>query len=314
MAPIQQATHSSRAPRQASAHYKPRPRDCPSAAADYTDQRPHVPCVTRPTSPGATPPVTSPSASAIPDPPGRWSQIELAGHPCDWYDPPTPHPQGYTVIYLHGVHLQRLVDHRAFTVELARHGLRCCAPHTQRSWWSNRICHEFDPQVSAEQHVRQRVLDYLAQQHQTHPPRIALLGTSMGGQGALRLAFKFPNQFPVVAAISPAIDYQSRLREGDETLYEMYGDEETARQDTATLHVHPLNWPRHIWFCCDPSDARWHESAERLRSKLYSLGIPHMIDLETTGGGHSFEYYNRQAPAALAFIIERLEQERLRVV
>jgi S-formylglutathione hydrolase FrmB len=135
----------------------------------------------------------------------------------------------------------------------------------------------------------------------------------MGGQGALRFAFKHPNVFPVVAAVSPAIDYQTRWNEGDEILPTMYADSEEIRQDTATLHVHPLNWPRNIWFCCDPTDDRWHESADRLRMKLAALGIPHEHDLETTGGGHSFGYYNRMAPRALAFIAERLERERLRL-
>jgi S-formylglutathione hydrolase FrmB len=139
------------------------------------------------------------------------------------------------------------------------------------------------------------------------------LGTSMGGQGALRIAFKHPNQFPTVAAISPAIDYQLRYKDGDEVLYQMYSDAEEVRQDTATLHVHPLNWPRNIWMCCDPTDRRWHDSADKLRMKLNAIGIPHEHDLETTGGGHGFEYYNRMAPKALGFIAERLERERLRV-
>ena len=94
---------------------------------------------------------------------------------------------------------------------------------------------------------------------------------------------------------------------------QMYGDPEAARQDTATLHIHPLNWPRHQFFCCDPEDYRWWESADRLRMKLYSLGVPHVCDLETTGGGHGFDYYNKMAPRAIEFIVERLGQERRRV-
>jgi hypothetical protein len=121
----------------------------------------------------------------------------------------------------------------------------------------------------------------------------------------------------VVVGISPAIDYQQRLRhpeDEDEPLFEMYPDPESARQDTATLHVHPLNWPRNIWFCCDPDDHRWHDSADRLRMKLYSLGIPHTCDLQTSGGGHGFEYYNRMAGTALQFLYDGLERERLRIV
>jgi len=135
----------------------------------------------------------------------------------------------------------------------------------------------------------------------------------MGGQGGLRLAYKYPDRFPVVAAISPAIDYYLRFKEGDETLPLMYRDAEDARQDSAILHIHPLNWPRNQFFCCDPSDRRWWDSADRLRMKLASLGIPFEYDLETSGGGHGFEYYNKMAERAIRFIAERLEKERLRV-
>ena len=86
-----------------------------------------------------------------------------------------------------------------------------------------------------------------------------------------------------------------------------------ASPDTATLHVHPLNWPHSTWFCCDPVDERWHTSADRLRMKLAALGIPFLCDLETTGGGHGFEYYGRMAPRAMQFLVERLEQESRRV-
>jgi S-formylglutathione hydrolase FrmB len=244
---------------------------------------------------------------------GTWSEVAVAGHPCDVFEPARPSEHGYVVIYLHGVHLNRLVDNAPFGEQFARHGLRVICPMTRRSWWADRICEEFDPNISAAKHVTQNIVPFVAQRWGAQPPRIALLGTSMGGQGALRLSFWHPNMFPIVAAISPAIDYHLRMRDGDETLWQMYSDIEAARQDTATLHVHPLNWPRNIWFSCDPADHRWHDSADRLHMKLYSLGIPHDYDLETRAGGHSFDYYNHMAGKALEFIVERLERERLRV-
>jgi S-formylglutathione hydrolase FrmB len=239
--------------------------------------------------------------------------VEIAGHACHAYVPANPSPHGDTVMYLHGVHMGRLEERPAFARPLDQHGLRCIAPVTQRSWWTDRVCAEFDPHMSAERYVLDRVLPWLAEHWNVAPPRIALLGTSMGGQGALRLAYKHPNVFPIAAAISPAIDYHLKIEEGDETLSRMYRDAEQARQDTATLHIHPLNWPRHQWFCCDPTDSRWHESAERLRSKLYSLGVPHVCDLETSSGGHGWEYYDRMAEPAMAFIVDALQRERLRV-
>lgn len=244
---------------------------------------------------------------------GQWTAETVGGHPCDVYLPPVHHEMKYVVIYLHGVHLTRLVGNEAFCRQFDRHGLAVVAPMTGPSWWTDRICPAFDDRVTAEQHVLQSVVPFIAARWGTVPPRIALLGTSMGGQGALRLAYKHPNTFPVVAAVSPAIDYQNRYAE-DELLQQMYPEAEAVRQDTATLHIHPLNWPRHQFFSCCPTDTRWWESSERLRMKLWSLGVPHTVDLETEGGGHGFEYYNRMAETAIGFLAERLEQERRRLV
>ncbi len=245
---------------------------------------------------------------------GEWLVVDVAGHACYVYEPAQPSPHGFTVMYLHGLHLGMLADHPTFTRLFEQHGLRCIAPVTGRSWWADRISPEFDPHVTAERYVLDRVLPWLAGQWNVRPPQIALLGTSMGGQGALRLSYKHPTIFPVVAAISPAIDFQLMMEEGEESLRQMYRDAEQARQDTATLHIHPLNWPRHQWFACDPTDYRWHESADRLRMKLYSLGVPYEADLDTSGGGHSWEYYERMAAPAMAFIVDRLERERLRII
>ena len=237
----------------------------------------------------------------------------MAGHACQVYEPAQVSPHGYAVMYLHGVHLGNLRDYPAFAEQFDRYGLRMIAPMTNRSWWTNKICAEFDPDITAERYVKDHVVPAIAERWAVRPPRIALLGTSMGGQGALRFAFRFPDTFPIAAAISPAIDYHLRWNEDDETLPLMYDDQEAARQDTAILHIHPLYWPRHTWFCCDPTDLRWHTSADRLHMKLSALGIPHEHLLEERGGGHGFEYYSKMAPRAIGFIAERLERERLRV-
>ena len=244
---------------------------------------------------------------------GTWTQEPIAGHGCDVYVPPRRSEHGYVVLYLHGVRLQRLDDKPAFTSQFDKHGLAVVCPDTQRSWWTDRVCREFDEKLTAQQHVLSNVLPFIEQRFAARPPQLALLGTGMGGQGALRLAYKFPNLFPVVAAIAPAIDYYKRYHDGDETIPQMYPDPEAARQDSATLQIHPLNWPRHQFFCCDPADYRWWESADRLRMKLYSLGVPHVCDLKTSGGGHGFEYYGTMAEKAISFLVERLDQERRRV-
>lgn len=246
---------------------------------------------------------------------GTWKQIDLAGHVCRTYEPPAPSPHGYTVIYLHCSEMASLRDLPAFIDQFDRHGLRLLEPVTRRSWWTDRILPEFDSKISAEAYVLKHVVPLAAERWNVQPPRLALLGTSMGGQGALRMAYKYPNVFPTVAAIAPAIDFQKRIEEGvDLALDTMYGDSESARQDSALLHIHPLNWPRNQFFCCDPTDTRWHDSADRLRMKLSSLGVPFECDLETEAGGHSFAYACHMAPRAVGFIAERLDQERRRIL
>lgn len=245
---------------------------------------------------------------------GQWNDVAVAGHKCHLYEPAGPSPHGYTVLYLQGSQAARLKHQGAVMEHFEKHGLRVIEPEGDYSWWVDRISPRFDPQISGERYILEHVLPFLKEHWQCEPPRIALSGASMGGQGALRLAYKFPNTFPVVAAAYPAVDFQKKIDEGDPVLSAMYRDAEDARQDTATLHVHPLNWPRHQFFCCDPADKRWHESAERLHMKLYSLGIPHELDLETSAGGHSWKYFEHMAPRITGFLAEALEQERLRVV
>ena len=244
----------------------------------------------------------------------QWTTVEVAGHPCHVFEPKHASPYGYTILYLHGREVENLANQPRITRQLEQRGLRAIGPVTGETWWSDRIAEEFDPEVSVEQYLLKQVLPHVGERWGCLPPQIALLGVSMGGQGALRLAYKYPNIFPTVAAFFPAIDFHKKIEEGHALLSRMYRDAEEARQDTATLHIHPLNWPRHQWFCCDPDDVRWWESADRLRMKLYSLGVLHECDLETQAGGHTWKYVARMAEPAFEFLMKSLEQERLRVV
>ena len=244
---------------------------------------------------------------------GVWQEETVAGHPCDVFEPSERNPHNHALIYLHGVHMERLVDKQPFIDQFDQHGLVVVSPMAARSWWTDKICAEFDSVLTAEQHVLENVLPYVQQRFETADRQVGLLGTSMGGQGALRISYKYPRIFPVVSAIAPAIDFHLRFDQGDETIPLMYPDKEAVRQDTALLHIHPLDYPLHQFFCCDPTDDNWFESVARLRMKLASLGVPFEADLETEAGGHGFGYYNQMAQVAVNFLAEGLEKERRRV-
>jgi S-formylglutathione hydrolase len=208
------------------------------------------------------------------------------------------------------------------------------------SWWTDRICREFDPHLTAEKFVVDHVTPAVIERWGVTLSRVGLLGISMGGQGALRLAFKYPRRYPAVAAISAAIDYHELYGQGT-TIDEMYDSKEQCRQDTAPLHIHPGDYPPHIFFCVDPTDRPWYRGNDRLHEKLSALGIPHEYDLTTPSpqpspqrgeganptsplsplgrgqgeaGGHSWDYFNHMAERAIRFIHRGLSASARRLL
>jgi S-formylglutathione hydrolase len=244
--------------------------------------------------------------------PGQWSTLEIAGHPVDVYDPPKT-VTGRSIIYLHPVGLEVLRDRPAFTRVLDDLGLPCACPHGMHSWWADRLCREFDSQRTAERWLVEHVTPAVIERWNIGMGRVGLLGISMGGQGALRLGFKHPRAYPAVAAIAAAIDYHQLYGCGG-TIDEMYDSKEHCRQDTAIMHIHPSDYPPHIFFCIDPTDADWYRSNDRLHEKLNALGVPHECDLATRAGGHSWAYFNAMAERAIRFLDEGLKSQARRLL
>lgn len=243
---------------------------------------------------------------------GVWSEVEIAGKKADVYEPREPSEPAGAVMHLHGHGLTTLKDNPVYSAELDRHGLRAICPHGARAWWLDLVCEEFDPQMTPLSFLTDHVVPFANERWGIRPPAIAVSGNSMGGQGALQLAFRRPREFPVVAAICPAVDFHKWHGQGL-PLDEMFSSREAARQQTATLRLHPLNWPRHLLIVCDPTDVEWFEGAERLTMKMSASGIPYEADFETSHGGHTWDYCNYMAPKVLEFIATALEKESRRL-
>src|SRR3954469_21355630 len=136
---------------------------------------------------------------------GRWTEVRIADKKTDVYDPPGK-PR-FAVLHLHGVGLESLRDRPAYTRVLDELNLACACPLGMRCWWGDRVCEEFDPQLTPERFLLDHVVPALRQRWGLAERAVGLHGISMGGQGALRLAFKYPREFPVAAAIAAAIDF-----------------------------------------------------------------------------------------------------------
>ncbi|MER3415031.1 MAG: esterase [Gemmataceae bacterium] len=233
-----------------------------------------------------------------------WIEESLAGRTTDIFEP-THDRKPFVILFLHGTDQQTLRGKRTFEQLLEQYRLPAICPNGRQAWWTDRICPPFDERRSAEQFILEDVLPYIERRWEVRPPGIGLLGVCMGGQGALRLAFRFPRIFPVVAALAPAIDYY--LAHGHGTILDlMYDSAEDCRLDAAPMHINPADFPPYIFFSLDPEDTFWYRGVDRLQEKLRALGIPFTGDLATSAGGHTWQYFEHMAPKALHFVHEGL--------
>ncbi len=136
-----------------------------------------------------------------------WARDAIADKPVDVLAPPGARA---AVLFLHAVGLESPADSAAYSAAFTKHNLACVAPHGARSWWSDRVCPEFDDTLTAERHLLDNVRPWMADRWRP----IAAAGISMGGQGAVRLGFKHPELFPVVASVAGAFDYHELYGRG----------------------------------------------------------------------------------------------------
>lgn len=238
-----------------------------------------------------------------------WQRIEVAGREVDWFEGPTDRKLG--LIYLHPVGLESPADNAVFTELFAGKGFTVAAPRGGRCWWVDRQCEEFEAERTPEQFLVNDLQPWLCERLGVR--QVAVAGVSMGGQGALRLGLKYPRQFPIVASIAGAIDFQHWHGHGS-PLDRMYASAEQCRLDSAVIHLDGCKFPPHIWFVCDPADSLCYQGNDRLHEKLNAYGIPHQTDLESSNGGHTWEYFNGMAEPMLDWLAKAIDSEARRLL
>jgi S-formylglutathione hydrolase len=241
-----------------------------------------------------------------------WMREIIVGKTADVYQGAGYLPR-FGMLYMHDEGGRMLQDQPLYTQLLQQLRLVCVCPHARESWWTDRICPGFDPHVSVERHLLESILPFFRERWGVTARAIGVAGIGMGGQGALRLAFRHPQLFPAAVGIAPALDFHERYGQGT-PLDAMYDSKEQCRQDTALMHVRPDEYPPHLYFCCDPEDEAWYRGNDRLHEKLSALGIEHTADLSTQAGGHSEAYFEHMAEPALRFLVEGLEKESRRLL
>src|SRR4051812_39060598 len=103
-----------------------------------------------------------------------WTQQFLGSRTFDLYTPPKPPRFG--LLFLLDVDGKSLSGSSTFTRLLERFNLACIALPACPSWWSDRLCPEFHPTLSAEQHIMQDVLTVFRQHWDLAPRALAVVG------------------------------------------------------------------------------------------------------------------------------------------
>lgn len=234
-----------------------------------------------------------------------WSAAQMSGKSVEVFELDSGASPKAVIVFLHGYDGLTLRENSTYTELLNRHGLACVSPLGIGCWWSDRVFTPFDPILSPIEFLSKTLAEFCRDRWKVEPTQIGVTGVEMGGQGALQLAYRNARKFATVAAISPKVDFETWYGHGT-TLDEIFPDREAARQATATLHIHPLDWPKHQLLVCDPADVYCFDGVVTLASKLSSTGIPFDTDFVSTHGGFGWAYADAIAPQVIAFLAKHL--------
>lgn len=248
--------------------------------------------------------------------PAGWQREEVGGLNVELRLPRDGSPAGPVLIYLHDDDCPPVTGDSVLADVLDHFGATVVCPGSTSCWWTNQVTPDFPGpesavEISPVEFLRSQLIPWVAERTGTSPPLVGLMGLGSGGQGVLQLAYRRAREFPAVVAITPAVDFH-RLHGAGTVLDRLFSSPEAARQQTATLWLHPLNWPRHQLLLCD-RESPWFEGAERLAMKLSSSGIMFESDFDQSARGDLTAAFHQSLPTAVSFLAERLELESRRL-
>ncbi len=115
-----------------------------------------------------------------------------------------------------------------------------------------------------------------------------LVGISRGGVWALEIAFRHPDDFLAVAALSPSLNVNFAR----------------PRYDPFWLAAQGSQLPGRIFLGAGDREPAIRQSTEELAAVLAEAGVPHRLDIGS--GGHDSGYWKSSARSALDFLVESL--------
>lgn len=214
--------------------------------------------------------------------------------------------QKYPVVYLlhghGGNYTSWLASVKPGLPRLAtEYGLIIVCPEGENSWyWDSPI----SPKSQFETYISRELRESIEKRYPTRNDRNsrAITGYSMGGHGALWLAFRHPDLFGACGSMSGGMDIRP------------FPNNWNMKDQLGTYAGHPQRWDEHtvinllpyptefgalaIIIDCGTEDF-FFQVNNRLHEKMLELKIPH--DYITRPGGHTQAYWNNAIDYQLLF-------------
>jgi S-formylglutathione hydrolase FrmB len=128
-------------------------------------------------------------------------------------------------------------------------------------------------------------------------------GLSMGGYGALKFGFKYPNKFCAVGSHSSAVNFSHNSDEMFKPIPEFETIENAIKAEKHDLYQLAEKCPKKkrpaIYFDCGKSDFLFEEN-EKFHAHLKKLKVSHTY--KRFDGAHSWPYWNEHIQDSLRFV------------
>ncbi|CAH8281509.1 S-formylglutathione hydrolase FrmB [Mariniflexile fucanivorans] len=178
-----------------------------------------------------------------------------------------------------------------------------CPDGQKTSWYFDS---PIDKTMQYETYISKELITEIDKKYNTiaNKEHRAITGYSMGGHGALYLAFKHPDIWGVAASMSGGVDIRPFPLKWDiEKRLGVYAENpEVWEQNTVINLVHLLNGKNlKFLFDCGVDDF-FYDANLRLHKKLLERNIPH--DYIERPGGHTNNYWNNSIKYQMLFFSE----------
>lgn len=166
------------------------------------------------------------------------------------------------------------------------------------------------PLGNYESYLADELVGYIDRTFQTRTETSyrAIGGLSMGGFGALRLGFSYPEQFGAVAAHSAAIGWDGEWAESDSAKIVAAAHTAAELDIRKIITACPAKKRPHLYFDCGKKD-RLFAANRSLHQFLQRKKIPHTY--AANPGDHEWSYWDKHIVDALEFLTAKMKLEKI---